>query len=197
MQMRDGLTWLLFSAGTLGLAGCGGSTQRVSPAQQLRSADAGTAEIVRAARVVLSRMHFAIEKADPDSGIVRTGPLAGAQFFELWRSDNTTLGDAIESNIHSIRRSVELSVRQDDDAPVVHCIVRVQRLSLPGEEVASVSQAYRIHSRSDPDLQRLLLTPQQRARMAWIDLDNDDALAAEILRRVDNQLTQHREEEAS
>ena len=107
-----------------------------------------------------------------------------------------TFAGAVESNLSSIRRSVEISVDPNRE-PRINCTVRVQRLSLPGEEAASVSQAYRIHSRSQPTLQTFLLTPRQQAEMTWIDLDNDDALAAEILRRVEDLLEKQREEKAS
>ncbi len=198
MHRLGGLSAFLLSVSVVLLAGCTSQAPSALSVRPLRIADANGADIVSAAETVLGRMCFAIEKADPNAGLVRTKPLAGAQFFELWRSDTTSLGDAVESNIHSIRRSVELNINRDEGQVSVDCTVRVQQLSLPGQEAASVSQAYRIHSRSDPDLQTFVLTPYQRATMAWIDLDNDERLATEILRRIEQQITrQRREKEAS
>ena len=196
MHRRNGLSLLLLATAITALAGCSSTAPSARIAQPLDIAGADQGAIVDAAQRVLSRMYFSVEKADREAGIVRTKPLAGAQVFEFWRSDNTTLRDALQSNIHSIRRSVEITVDPARD-PAVECIVHVQRLSLPGQEVASVSQAYLIHSRSEPDLQTLVLTPRQRAEMAWIDLDNDEVLAAEILRRIGSVLEKQKAEEAS
>jgi hypothetical protein len=66
--------------------------------------------------------------------------------------------------------------------------VRVERLSLPENAIASTSQGYRIHSQSSPLLQTFELTGRQQAGMAWIDLGDDPALAAEILRRIERKL---------
>jgi hypothetical protein len=195
MHRLKALSTLLVSAGVGFLAGCSSPSASAPPAQTVRIADANTPEIVAAAQIVLDRMRFDVEKADPDAGMVRTAPLPAAQFFELWRSDNVRFSDVAAANLHSIRRSVELTVSPDRGQSLVHCVVRVQRLSLPGHAVSSVSQAYRIHSHSDPDLQTFVLTPGQRAAMAWIDLGDDAPLAEEILKRIERQLAQQRGEE--
>jgi hypothetical protein len=70
----------------------------------------------------------------------------------------------------------------------IECDVSVQRLSLPGSEVASVSQAYRIHTPSTPTVQRIAVTPQQQAAMAWVDLGKDADLAVGILQRIERRL---------
>ena len=72
------------------------------------------AEVVDAAGDVLTRMHFVIEKLDAEQGLVRTRPLRGAQFFEMWRSDNASTFAWEESNLQSIRRAVELRVGPED-----------------------------------------------------------------------------------
>ena len=179
---RDNLLWVL--VGVLLLAGCGGP-QRSEPKEgSLRLSDISMADATSAAETTLTRMHFDIEKADPVHGIVRTKPLTGAQFFELWRSDNVGSAQAVEANLHTIRRSVELHLQPSGNQVRIDCTVRVQRLSLPENEVASVSQVYRMYSHSTSTLQRLELEPEQRERLAWIDLDDDPALAERILQRV-------------
>lgn len=159
----------------------------------------------RVAYDVLSAMHFTFEKLDIEQGVIVTRPLRGAQFFEFWRSDNVGAYNTAEANIQSIRRSVELRVIQQTGeqkpqasdttsilpiAPglCIECTVQVQRLALPGNEVAGVSQAYQIHTRSESTLQVLDVTPQQRVQMAWIDLGPDPQLAAEIVRRIEKRL---------
>jgi len=179
------------------LAGCSSRSGSAPPVSAPPVGDACAADVVVAARTVLGRMGFALQKADARAGIVRTEPLPGAQFFEFWRSDNATLSDALQANLHSIRRSVEIRFTPGEDRWRIDCTVRVERLSLPGEEVASVSQAYRIHSRSDPDFQTFLLTPHQRALMTWVDLGHDERLAAVILKRIEEQIARQRTEEAS
>ncbi len=179
------------------LAGCAGPQRLVPRAEVACIADANIVDAMSAARTILGRMYFAIEKADPNAGLIRTEPLPGAQFFELWRSDNVSFRDTAEANLHAMRRSVELHFRPNQGQVSIDCTVRVQRLSLPEQDVSSVSQAYLIHSRSTPDLQTFSLTPQQRAAMAWIDVEDDQPLAVEILKRIRQRIMQQREEEAS
>lgn len=157
-----------------------------------------TAEIIAAAEHVLTRMQFGIEKLDAGHGIVKTRPLRGAQFFELWRSDNASVSNWEEANVQSIRRTVEVRVRTEDRGRrtedgetgrlCVACAVSVQRLSLPESTVAGTSEAYRIHVGSAPALQRLRVGPHQRQEMTWIDLGQDRDLAARILTRVEQRL---------
>jgi hypothetical protein len=197
MRGHDGLTVLLISTGTVLFAGCAGQQRSGPQAVVLCIADADAADAMRAAQAVLGRMCFTIEKADANLGIIRTQPLPGGQFFELWRSDNASFLHTAEANLHTIRRWVELRFRPDQGRLCIDCTVHIQRLSLPGNEVASVSQAYLIHLRSTRDMQTFSLTPRQKAEMAWIDSDNDELLAAEILKRIKQRVTQRPMEEAS
>jgi len=155
---------------------------------------------------VLVKMHFTIEKADADPatlgidtrrwrGFIRTRPLSGAQFFEFWRSDNVGAGNWLESNLHSIRRVVELNMSEQDEGPLqngnrlcINCDVQIYRLSLPERRVGSSAHAYDMFSTSSPVLQRIKLNPKQKAGMAWIDLGKDTQLAAEILKRISSML---------
>jgi len=180
------LLWAL--GGFMLLAGCA-QPQHTAPEEgSLYLSDISMANAMRATETMLRRMHFAIEKADPIGGVIRTKPLAGAQFFEFWRSDNVGLAQTVEASIHTIRRSVELQLHPTGNQVRIECTVRVQRLSLPENEVASVSQAYRMYSKSTPTLQRLELEPEQRERLAWIDLGEDPALAEKILKRISQEI---------
>jgi len=186
---RTALCVLIVAA--LSLPGCVGPNASPTPAQMICGDGMTRAEVVQAAGEVLTRMHFAIEKLDAEQGLVRTRPLRGAQFFEFWRSDNASVYDWAEANLQSVRRSVELRVRPEDaNTPglCVECTVSVQRLSLPPNEVAGTSEAYRIHSASMPTLQRIEVSPQQQRAMTWIDLGQDPDLAARILARVERRL---------
>jgi len=150
--------------------------------------DIGKAEIMEVAEDVLAGMHFTIEKADLASGFIRTRPLPGAQFFEFWRSDNVGGKNSLQANLHTIRRTVELDISRHGDQLQIDCDVRVQRLSLPERDVSSSAQAYGMFTRSSPSLQKMRFDAEQLQAMAWIDLENDTALAAEILKRIEKQL---------
>ncbi len=163
-------------------------------------------QAMEVAEDILVKMHFTIEKADANPatlgidtrrwrGFIRTRPLSGAQFFEFWRSDNVGAGNWLESNLHSIRRVVELNMSEQDEGPpqsgnrlCINCDVQIYRLSLPERRVSSSARAYDMFSKSSPALQRIELNPEQKEKMAWIDLGKDTQLAAEILKRISSML---------
>jgi hypothetical protein len=155
---------------------------------------------------VLAKMHFTIEKADTNPatlgintrrwrGFIRTRPLAGGQFFEFWRSDNVGADNWLESNLHSVRRVVELNMSEQDEGPpksgnrlCINCDVQKYRLSMPEHQVSSSARAYEMFSESSSTLQNLKLNPEQKEGIAWIDLGKDRQLAAEILKRISSML---------
>jgi hypothetical protein len=170
--------------------GCASQPPAYQTAEPLRLQGVPYAQVFDAAEETLDRMRFAIEKCDAEQGLIRTEPLRGAQFFEFWRNDNAGWSNVAEANLHTVRRSVELRVTQQAGLVCVACDVSIQRLSLPENEVASISQAYRMHSRSSTVMQRLQLSPQQRRGVAWIDLGQDSRLAARILDALAHNLRQ-------
>jgi len=183
----------------LALGGCGRQQQNVAGLIYVpdgTGAGIGKAETMELAERVLADMNFSIEKADLQSGLIRTRPLPGAQFFELWRSDNVGAENALGANIHTIRRTVEIDVTRQGEQLCIRCDVQVQRLSLPEREAGggSSARAYEMYSRSSPSLQQLRFDPAQEKGMAWIDLGPDTQLAAEILKRIEGQIA-HRASE--
>ncbi len=124
---------------------------------------------------VLAGMHFTIDKADLDSGLIRTRPLSGAQFFEFWRSDNVGPFNFAEANLHSIRRNAEVYVQQQGDEVLVRCDVQVQRFSVPEYEAAGSPGS---------SAKRLGLSSDSRESWGWIDLGKDRLLSTEILNRI-------------
>jgi hypothetical protein len=191
------IRWVALVGAVLSL-GCASPEPAPQPAQTLCPETVTREQAVQVVHGVLTEMHFPIEKLDVEQGVVRTRPLRAAQFFEFWRSDNVGAFNTAEANVQSIRRIVEVRVEAlerasveaatDSHAHRLECTVQVQRLALPGNEIAGVSQAYLIHTRSESTLQVLDVTPGQRAQMAWIDLGPDPELAAEILKRVEQKL---------
>jgi hypothetical protein len=161
------------------LTGCGRSQK--AAVKEISTESTQTSRTMQVAEDVLERMHFEIEKADSQNGYIRTRPLAGGQFFEFWRSDNAGFDNQLLSNLHSIRRIVQLNIDKQSN---IECVVHVQRLSIPQREITSSSQAYNMFTRSDISYQRLELNPEQEKGMAWIELDRDKKLETEILKRI-------------
>ena len=153
------------------LAGCV-EQQRYETIEQICVPDMDKAEIMQIAEDVLAKMHFTIDKADSDSGVIKTRPLPGAQFFEFWRSDNVGAFNAAEANLHSIRRIVELRISRQDAELSIDCDVQVQRLSLPEP-----------HKLSQMPGQLTQITGAE-----WIDLGKDTKLATEILKRIEKRI---------
>ena len=168
------------------LAGCA-EQQQYPAAKPIRVENTDKLRVMEAAEDVLVKMHFTIEKANPENGFIRTKPLQGAQFFEFWRSDNVGADNWLASNLHSIRRIVELNINEQDKDLYVDCDVKIYRLSLPEREIRSV-HVYDLFSTSCPTLQKIQLHPEQKADMAWIDLGKDGQLATEILKRIEQQI---------
>ena len=166
------------------LSGCA-EQQQFKAVEQICVPDTGKAEAMQAAEDVLGKMHFTIDKADAERGLIRTRPLPGAQFFEFWRSDNVGAFNSTEANLHSIRRVAELNISQQGGQLYIGCNVKVSRLSLPEQQISSSARAYRMFSQSSPAMQILALHPQQKKGMAWVDLGNDTMLATEILKRIE------------
>jgi hypothetical protein len=185
------------------LGGCAGE-QLTKPtseqqAETIARIYAPTVERQRATQAaidVLVDMHFVLDKADVEKGLVSTRPLPGAQFFEFWRSDNVGPANAAEANLHSIRRAVDLKLSRWGEHFRVSCDVQVQRLNMPERELTSSAQAYQMFSRSTPSMQRLELGPRQEEAMQWTDLGNDTELAAEILRRIETRVRKLQEEQS-
>lgn len=176
---------------TLVLASCARQYSREATEQIYMSDSSATgigkAEIMQLAEDILAQLHFTIDKADVPSGLIRTRPLPGAQFFEFWRRDNVGVDNNLQANLHTIRRTVELDITQQGEV-CLGCTVRIQRLSLPEREITSSARAYDMFSRSSPSLQRLTLNPEQEKAMAWVDLGEDIPLATEILKRIQERI---------
>ncbi|UCE46545.1 MAG: hypothetical protein JSW47_13085 [Phycisphaerales bacterium] len=179
----------------LAFAGCSQQHQKTitGPASV---PDIGTNVAMEIAEDVLAKMHFVIEKADAASGYIRTKPLAGGQFFEFWRSDNVGSENTLLSNLHTIRRTVELNMIRQESQLEIDCDVRVQRLSLPEREAISTARAYGMYTRSSPTLQKMRFDATQVKGIEWIDLDKDTELAAEITRRIEERIARRASDES-
>ena len=166
------------------LAGCGKSEQ-FEAVEQICIKDAGKQAAMKTAQQVLGEMSFPIEKADASAGYIRTRPLEGGQFFELWRSDNIGAFNSGEANLHTIRRVVEMNITSEDGELCIDCVARTYRLSLPASGDTVVSHAYEVFSKCQAALQKFELSEEQKENMVWLELGNDEMLSTEILKRLD------------
>ena len=189
------LKTLLFMVCTAGLflAGCA-RPERYEAVEQICVPNLTKAEAMQAAEEVLGKMHFTIAKSDAEQGVVRSRPLAGAQFFEFWRRDNVGAFNRAEANLHSIRRVVELNVSQQDEKLCIGCDVKTQRLNLPERQISSTARAYEMFSVSNPSMQKLKLYSEQEQYMAWVNLGKDARLETEILKRIERQIARLQKE---
>lgn len=185
MSKVKSLSFIAYTALLL-ITGCA-QTRQFKAVEQICVPNLEKQQAMKAAEEVLDRMHFSIEKADAEQGLIRTRPLAGAQFFEFWRSDNVGGFNSAEANLHSIRRTIELNINRQDGQLCIGCNVKTQRLHLPEQPVTSAGQAYKLFSESA--MQELKLDPEQQEAMAWVDLGRDSQLETEILKRIERQIT--------
>jgi hypothetical protein len=169
------------------LGGCG-KQQQFETVEQVCVGDLNKTWAMRMAEDVLSEMHFRIAKSDNEQGLIRTRPLAGAQFFEFWRKDNVGAFNRTEANLHSIRRTVEVDVSREEGRLCVGCNVSVQRLNLPERLLRGRGRSYEMLSVSDSSMQKLKLDDEQRRLMAWVDLGRDELLETEILKRIEKKI---------
>jgi len=179
--------FLLAGCVALGLwAGCATTPARQeqrAEVEQVCATNIDKSQAVQIAEDVLAEMHFALEKADADTGLIRTRPLAAAQFFEFWRTDNVGPFNAALANLHSIRRTAEVRIQQQGDRVFIRCDVQIQKLSLPGHEPAGTTAA---------PTKRLSLSPEQGKGLTWIDLGKDALLSAEILNHIQKHILARR-----
>jgi len=174
-------------AALLFLAGCA-EPYRNETVEQICPAGIDKQQAMQIAEDVLGKLHFSIAKSDANLGVIKTRPLAGAQFFEFWRKDNVGAFNSAEANLHSIRRIAELNIDQQDTQLCIRCRVNTQRLRLPEQEIRNRSRPYDMFSQSSSKEQRLILNPEQKQGMAWVDLGNDTKLTTVILKRIENKI---------
>jgi hypothetical protein len=120
---------------------------------------------------------------------MRTKPLPGGQFFEIWRQDNRDGYSCAMSNLHSIQRTAELNFIQRNDLLCIDCNVVIERLSIPEKEIDSSARAYTMFSSSNESMQNLSLNEEQQKNMSWVDIGRDNKLATVILDRIYKKIT--------
>jgi hypothetical protein len=169
------------------LTGCGQQRQ-FKAVDRICLPQGDKALAMRTAEDVLGRMHFDIAKSDAQLGIIRTRPLAGAQFFEFWRKDTVGCKNQLQSNLHSIRRTIELNITRQAQELRIDCRVNAERLNLPAHPVTSSARMNRIFTTGSSSKQALKLDPELQKRMTWVGLGRDPELETLILNQIKQQM---------
>ena len=157
---------------------------------------ADKALLMQTAEDVLTELHFTIDKVDLEDGLLRTRPLAGAQFFEFWRKDNVGAFNAMEANLHSIRRTVELTLNQPADKQLpqlcVDCNVITERLSIPQRQISDTSPITEMFSQNRLTAHELEFEKNRKRAVTWLPLGNDPQLESRILAALKQRFNQVR-----
>jgi hypothetical protein len=169
------------------LAGCG--KPQMMQAQPVCLEAISRDKLMQVVEKMLFSMRFEIEKYDVENGVIRTRPLSGGQFFELWRSDNAGGFNAAESNLQSIRRTVEFVFQQQQTGVCMRCEVTTQRLSLPEEPIQGYYSSSALYTASSQSKQQLNVDTKRLEKMKWIDLGRDAALEQKILQRIQHSIS--------
>jgi len=182
------LRYILSVIALLLLAGCQ-AEQPFEAKHRICRDDIERPELMRIAEDVLAEMYFTIEKADIEYGLIRTKPMPGAQFFEVWRNDNLGRYNTAEANLHSIAKTAELTLSRNNHQLCVDCNVKIHRLSLPEREVNSAARVYNLFFDDARSLQKLQLSGKQLEDMTWLETGRDERLETEIINRIETQIT--------
>jgi hypothetical protein len=164
------------------LAGCGKPV--MMQAQPVCVEAISRDKLMQVVEKTLFSMRFEIEKYDAENGVIRTRPLRGGQFFEPWRSDNAGGFNAAESNLQSIRRTVEFAFQPQQTGVCMQCEVTTARLSLPEEPIRGYTSTPALYTASSQSKQQLEVDEERVEQMRWIDLGRDAALEQKILQRI-------------
>ncbi len=169
------------------LVGCAGNRQ-FEAVEQVCVGGLEKPQVMEAAEKVLSRINFKIAKRDDKEGVIITRPLQGGQFFEFWRKDNVGGFNSAEANLHSIRRTAQLSMNKEQGRLCVNCDVFTERLSLFEESETDKALAY------DKFSSRRIAMPQKRLQLdtekkQWVDLGKDLRLSTLILKKLEEQIS--------
>lgn len=168
------------------LGGCQNAQSAGKQRALARSSSDTKTHIVRAAQEVLREMAFEIEKVDTDAGYLRTRPLRAGQFFEVWRRDNASWPTYARANLDTLRRIVEIQVREDNQ---IECAVILEKLYIPAVALRGATQYGHLYTRSrHSSILSLTLEPQLAQNAEWIGLGPDEPLQQRILQQIQKKL---------
>ncbi len=159
--------------------GCTEKTGPLPPTGQQCLERGGVETAMQEAEDMLFRMNFVIEKFDPDSGVILTRWLYGAQFFQFWRGDTVGKFNTAESNMHSISRQVEMEFSSEGGQVCIDCRVNMRRFSVVDDNIRGMAWVDSLVTGGDIDEQEIRLSEDKEYN--WIDLGRDGNLERKLL----------------
>jgi hypothetical protein len=182
---------IFWSAVLMGLvafvSGCAAPEQVLSP-NPVCLPNTLNEQVMLKAQTVLEKMHFDIEKFDPQARYIRTRPLSGAQFFEFWRQDNASGSTFAQANLHSLRRIVELNFSTQDTATCIQSRVQVLRLSIPEQPIEGDRRMAGLFTESSSRDQTLEVGLKDQSQIEWLDAGPDHDLERKILTLIQKEI---------
>jgi len=132
---------------------------------------------------VLRRSDFRPDRQDRRAGIITTHPVTAAQYFEFWRQQNPDGYQALENNLHTVRRRVTVSLNRGS-GPTYHVDVRVdiERHSAIERQVTTASGAAQIFASRMPTVEGEATPADQTVR--WVPVGRDAAMERVLLGRI-------------
>ncbi len=137
-----------------------------------------------AAREILRRHRFEIDRLDRRAGVIVTRPLASQNAFEFWRHDVDTSYDLLESTLNPIRRRVTVRVEwvEGNGHADIDVVVIKERLARPERQFTHSTEAYHFFGDSLPGTAgQLRLGPESEY---WIELGRDPAMENYLADRI-------------
>jgi hypothetical protein len=188
METVHKLLIVVLVCGFFVFAGCG-QQAGIKNIERICISGLDRTEAVEVSEGVLRDMNFMVAKADSEAGYVQSRPLAGGQFFEFWRKDNVGSLNSAESNLHSIRRTVELKMEEEPQEVCINCRVIVERLSMSEAAEKGVGIKYDRITGQRIRTSVLRLEPEAEQKQ-WIELGNDAELATAILKQIEKKASE-------
>lgn len=189
MKKRILIVCLLMT--TAVLTGCESFKAPTTPVEPACLERANNEDIVLTAEQILRDMHFSVEKLDVETGYLRTRPLSGAQMFQFWRKEVVGPYNAVEDNVQSVQRTVEIQIDAGQAGRCVACIVNKRRLYMPQQRLGGIDDLEGLFTGGDRALRELEVDPD---RIRWEDLGRDGELEKRILELIQKQLDPSRKE---
>jgi len=171
-------TYLLISLVFVGL-GCSNRV-RVPVKQPVCVSSTDVEAVMENCSSALMQFGFVVEKYDTEVGYIRTRPLRGGQFFEVWRRDNVGGEKMKEASAHSIRRVAEMELRQDAGKICVECVVNVSRLGIDDEESLMWTKVPEMFTGGSDRL----MPNAEKEDIYWVEMGEDELLESSLLREL-------------
>ena len=182
-MIKTNLTLIAIALAALALFGCAPKQQDQWDAVAAQSTSFD--EIWDACLASLEDRGFEVDLQDRRFGRIVTKPVVGKQFFEFWRNDTANSDDLLNSSLHTIRRTVSVTIAKPSPGArefQVNVQARAERASIPGDQLDSTAEAFELlNSQGVPVSPRRSDYVSPRARPSWVDIGTEPALEQAIM----------------